>query len=78
MHRPHEVQDFLNFSLRRFVVFAILAALSGEKEGAENYKIHTKLIWICKLAEIKILKTVVGLLKVGNGQSLGNKKRVQP
>ena len=34
-----EVQDFLNFSLRRIGVFAILRALSGEKEGAENYEL---------------------------------------
>ena len=33
-----EVQDFLNFSLRRFGAFAILRALSGKKEGAGNCK----------------------------------------
>ena len=34
-----EVQDFLNFSLHDFGAFAILRALSGEKEGAENYEL---------------------------------------
>ena len=33
-----EVQDFLNFVVQGFRIFAILAALSGEKGGAENYK----------------------------------------
>ena len=33
-----EVQIFLNFGLQDFGGFAILRALAGKKEGAENYK----------------------------------------
>ena len=33
-----EVQDFLNFSLQDSKVFAILRALSGEREEAGNCK----------------------------------------
>ena len=33
-----EVQDFLNFVVQGFRIFAILAALSGEKKATKNYK----------------------------------------
>ena len=33
-----EVQIFLNFVLQGFRLYDILAALSGEKEGEENYE----------------------------------------
>ena len=43
-----EVQIFLNFSLRYFGAFAMLRALSGEKEEAENYKRENGIICAMK------------------------------
>ena len=46
--RPHQFELFLNFGLRRFGAFAILRALSGEKEEVENYKRENGIICAMK------------------------------